>query len=124
MIVAAILILLAHLVWIAFVIFGALFTRGRRWAGIIHILALVWGIIVEAGPWSCPLTLAEQYFEVRAGMGAYQGSFLLHTLDAVVYPSVSPRLVTVLGVAVCSINLGIYVLRLRRYVLSRRFSNQ
>ena len=73
----------------------------------------------EAGPWPCPLTLAEQYFETRAGMAAWQGSFLLHTLDAIVYPNVSPWLVTVIGVAVCGFNLGIYLWRLRRFLLHR-----
>jgi hypothetical protein len=113
---AAILILLMHLLWIALVISGALFTRGRPWWSGLHILALVWGIIVEAGPWPCPLTLAEQYFESKAGMAAYQGSFLLHGLDAIVYPNVSPWLVTVIGVAVCGLNLAIYAWRLEAHL--------
>ena len=117
---AAILILLAHLIWIGLVIFGALFTRGRPFWTIMHVLALSWGILVEAGPWSCPLTLAEQYFEGKAGMAAWQGSFLLHTLDAIVYPNVASWVVTAIGVAVCAFNLGIYLWRLRQHVLLRR----
>lgn len=117
---AAILILLAHLVWIVLVIFGALFTRGRPFWTTVHVLALVWGVMVEAGPWSCPLTLAEQYFEAKAGMAAWQGSFLLHSLDAIVYPNVSSWVVTVVGVAVCALNLAIYLWRLRSYLLLRR----
>ncbi len=109
---AAILILLAHLIWIVLVIFGALFTRGRPLWSALHILTLLWGIAVEAGPWPCPLTLAEQYFETRAGMAAYHGSFLLHTLDAVVYPNLPGWLVTLMGVAVCAFNLSIYLWRL------------
>jgi hypothetical protein len=117
---AAILILLAHLIWIALVIFGALFTRGRPLWTVLHVLSLIWGVITEAGPWPCPLTLAEQYFEVKAGMAAYQGSFLLRTLDAIVYPNTSPQVVTVIGVAVCAFNLGIYHWRFRRYLVLRR----
>jgi len=116
---AAILVLLAHLLWIVLVIFGALFTRGRPAWSTVHILALIWGIIVETGPWPCPLTLAEQYFETRAGMAAYQGSFLLHTLDAIVYPNLPGWVVTLMGVAVCAFNLGIYLWRLRIYRLRR-----
>jgi hypothetical protein len=108
---AAILILLVHLLWIALVIFGVLFTRGRPIWSAFHILALIWGIATEAGPWPCPLTLAEQYFETRAGMAAYQDSFLLRTLDAVVYPNLPYWLVTALGVGVCVFNLGIYAWR-------------
>ena len=113
---AAILILLAHLIWIVLVIFGALFTRGRPMWSVLHVLSLIWGVITEAGPWPCPLTLAEQYFEVKAGMAAYQGSFLLRTLDAIVYPNTSPWVVTVIGIAVCAINLAIYGWRFRKYL--------
>jgi len=120
MITTAILILLAHLVWIVLVIFGALFTRGRPFWTTAHVLALAWGIMVEAGPWPCPLTLAEQYFEGKAGMAAWQGSFLLHTLDTIVYPNVPSWVVTVIGVAVCAFNLGIYAWRLRKRLVRRR----
>jgi hypothetical protein len=111
------LVLLAHLAWIVLVIFGALWTRGRPiWSG-VHIASLAWGIAVEAGPWSCPLTLAEQYFEARAGVTPYQGSFLVHTLDAIVYPNLPGWAVTTAGVAVCVLNLAIYA---RRLFLGRR----
>ena len=114
---AAILILLVHLAWIVLVIFGALCTCGRPVWTTLHIFALLWGIAAEAGPWPCPLTLAEQYFETRAGLAAYHGSFLLHTLDAIVYPNVPAWIVTAIGVAVCVFNLGVYVWRFRKYVL-------
>lgn len=117
---AAILILLAHLIWIVLVIFGALFTRGRPFWTTVHVLALLWGIATEAGPWPCPLTLAEQYFEGKAGMGAWHGSFLLRALDTIVYPNISPWIVTVLGVAVCAFNLGIYLWRFRKNLLCHR----
>ena len=123
MIAAAILVLLVHLLWIALVIFGALWTRGRPVWSTLHILALLWGIAAEAGPWPCPLTLAEQFFETRAGLTAYQGSFLLHLLDAIVYPNVPDWLVTVLGVGVCAFNLGIYLWRLRNFMRGSRLPN-
>jgi len=96
-------------------IFGALGTRRRPVWATLHIFSLLWGIAVEAGPWPCPLTLAEQYFETRAGIAAYRGSFLLHTLDAVVYPGLPAWLITAAGVAVCTFNLGIYARRLHKW---------
>ncbi len=123
MITAAILVLLVHLLWIALVIFGALWTRGRPVWSTLHILALLWGIAAEAGPWPCPLTLAEQFFETRAGLTAYQGSFLLHLLDAIVYPNLPDWLVTVLGAGVCAFNLGIYLWRLRNFMRGSRLPN-
>lgn len=117
---AAIAFLLFHALWILAVIFGALFTRGRPvWSG-LHILALIWGIAVEVGPWPCPLTLAEQYFETRAGLQAYQGSFLLHYVDKIVYPDVPWWVVGMAGAAVCVLNLGIYAWRFRAARVSQR----
>jgi len=116
----ATLILFAHLLWIALVVFGAFFTRRRPvWTG-IHIAALAWGIAVEAGPWPCPLTLAEQYFETRAGQTAHPGGFLLHLLDSIVYPNLPGSLVTVAGVTVCVLILGVYALRLRQFLVRRQ----
>lgn len=105
------LVLLAHLLWIVLVIFGALWTRGRPIWSAVHIAALAWAIAVEAGPWSCPLTLAEQYFEARTGITPYQGSFLVHWLDAIVYPNLPGWAITIAGVAVCAVNLAIYLRR-------------
>jgi len=115
-------ILLIHLVWITLVIFGALLTRGRPFWSTVHILALLWGIVVEAGPWPCPLTLAEQHFESLAGVSPIHGGFLLHYLDALVYPNLPGWAITLAGVSVCVFNLAIYGWRLRAWLLRRRSS--
>ena len=75
-------VLVIHLSWILWVIFGALWTRGRPWLAVFHVLSLVWGIIVEVGPWPCPLTLAEQWFEAKASQHTWTGGFLVHCLDS------------------------------------------
>lgn len=116
----AISILSAHVLWILAVIFGAAFTRGRPVWSALHVASLIWGIIVEVGPWPCPFTLAEQYFEARAGIQAYQGSFLLHYVDKIVYPNVPWWLIATVGASICALNLGIYFSRLRRVLRARR----
>ena len=112
----AILILLVHFVWIGFVIFGALWTRGRPAWTAAHVLSLLWGIAVELSPWPCPLTLAENYFELKAGAPAYHGSCLLHWLDAIVYPNLPGWALAAAGVAVCVLNLAIYARRLQTFI--------
>ena len=113
-------VLAVHLLWIGFVIFGALATRGRPFWTTLHILALCWGIVVEVGPWPCPLTLAEQHFEALAGVTPYTGGFLLHSLDAVIYPNLPYMVVTAAGVSVCAFNLVIYAWRVTRWLRTRR----
>lgn len=115
----AAVVLVVHLTWILWAIFGALWTRGRRWWTAFHVLSLVWGVFVEVGPWTCPLTLAEQWLEARAGGQTWTGGFLVHYLEAVIYPDLPGWLITVFGVAVCVFNLGVYA---RRFWKARRES--
>ncbi len=104
-------VLVIHLSWILWIIFGALWTRGRPWLAVFHVLSLVWGIIVEVGPWPCPLTLAEQWFEAKASQHTWTGGFLVHCLDSTVYPNLPASVIIGFAVAVCTLNLGIYAWR-------------
>ena len=120
MIELAILVVAIHAAWLLLVIFGALWTRGRPFWSAAHILALAWGILVEVGPWPCPLTLAESYLETRAGAAAYQASPLLRVLDNIVYPNLPGWIVVGAGVAVCIFNLGLFGARVWRSYSRRR----
>ena len=104
----AVAVLFLHALFILWVIFGALLTRSRpilRW---LHILSLIWGILTELLPWPCPLTLLENWLETKVGVEPYQGGFLLHYLDKIVYPDISATVLTVAGVIVCAFNLALY----------------
>ena len=107
----AAIVLVLHLTFILWVVFGATVTRRRPMLRWLHLSSLVWGMVIELFPWTCPLTLAENWLESRAGIAPYQGGFLLHYLDALVYPNISESLLTAVGIAVCVLNLGIYALR-------------
>jgi hypothetical protein len=106
--VLAVCVLLLHVLFILWVVFGAWVTRSHpilRW---LHMASLVWGILTELMPWPCPLTLLENWLEAKAGVQPYQGGFLLHYMDRLVYPAVSPTVLTVAGVLVCALNLALY----------------
>lgn len=107
-------VLVLHLLFIVWVIFGAFLTRTRPLLAWLHVASLVYGVLLEVFEWTCPLTPLENWLRVRAGIPAYQGGFLLHYLDALVYPDVPPSLLTVCGVAVCALNLAVYAVRFRR----------
>jgi len=103
-----------HALFLVWVIFGAAFTRGRPLLRWLHILSLLWGVLIDIGPWACPLTLVENWLERRAALDSHQGGFILHYLDAFIYPNVPPALITGAAVAVAIVNLAIYVRRFRR----------
>jgi hypothetical protein len=104
----AVCILLLHTLFILWVVFGALLTGSRPLLRWLHIASLVWGILTELLPWPCPLTLLENWFEAKAGFQPYQGGFLLHYLDKLVYPDISATILTAAGVLVCVLNLVHY----------------
>src|SRR5579872_448324 len=100
--------LFLHALFIVWVVLGALLTRTRpvlRW---LHIVSLIWGILTELLPWPCPLTLLENWLELKAGVAPYQGGYLLHYLDKLVYPDISPTVLIMAGVLICAFNLAIY----------------
>jgi len=101
-------VLFLHALFILWVVFGALLTGSRpilRW---LHIASLVWGVLTEVLPWPCPLTPLENWLEGKAGIQPYEGGFLLHYLDKLVYPNISATVLTVAAVIVCALNLGFY----------------
>lgn len=106
--------LTVHALYILWVMFGAIFTRGRRRLAALHIATIVWGIIAETTSAPCPLTLAENWCETRARITSHHGPFLLRCLDATVYPNVRSALLIGVALLVCAFNLGIYVQRFRK----------
>jgi len=101
-------VLFLHALFILWVVFGALLTRSRPLLRWLHIGSLLWGILTEVLPWPCPLTLLENWLEGRAGIEPFQGGFLLHYLDKLVYPNISGNVLITAAVIVCVSNLAFY----------------
>lgn len=93
--IAADAVLIAHVLFVAFVVIGLLliglggmlswhWVRNRSFR-ILHLLAI--GIVVLQA-WVgviCPLTTLEMALRERAGDAVYEGSFISHWLDAILY---------------------------------------
>jgi len=101
-------VLAFHSVWILWVIFGWLVARNRRVLRWAHFVSLIYGIFIELAPWPCPLTLLEQWLESKGGVNPYHEPFLVHYLEAFVYPNVPVTLLVSCAVAVCGINLYLH----------------
>jgi hypothetical protein len=104
-------VILIHLLWIVLVLVGVVWTRGRPLWTAAHLACLVWGIVVEVGPWPCPLTMLEDYLEARGGEHAVNGNFILHWVGVLIYPNAPYWLVTTAGVTACAISLALYARR-------------
>jgi hypothetical protein len=80
------LLVVAHLAFAAFVIFGAFLAWKWRCVIFAHAPALAWGFWVETSGQICPLTPLEIHLRQLAGEAGYQGGFLDHYVVSLLYP--------------------------------------
>jgi hypothetical protein len=103
-----IVVLVVHVLFLLWVIFGAFLTRTRPVLQWLHIGSLVWGMLTGVFYYVCPLTLLENWLEQRAGIEPYQGGFVLHYLDKLVYPDLPNWALTSAAMVVCTLNFTYY----------------
>ncbi|HUH92447.1 MAG TPA: DUF2784 domain-containing protein [Casimicrobiaceae bacterium] len=115
---AADAVLLLHLAFVLFVLFGGALVL--RWPSLawLHLPAVAWGAIVEAAGWICPLTPLENALRRSAGESVYAGDFVTHYVRTLIYPEGLTRgMQIVFALAVIGINVFFYaalVFRRRR----------
>ena len=109
------LTVLAHLLFIVFVLFGGLLAFRWRWVPWIHLPAAGWGAVIEFFGWICPLTPLENSLRRASGAAGYSGGFIERYILPLVYPGELTRgLQLVLGSAVVALNLAVYLAVWRR----------
>jgi hypothetical protein len=116
------LLVVVHLGFAAFVVFGGFLAWKWRWAILAHVPALAWGFWVETSGQICPLTPLENHLRHLAGEAGYQGGFLEHYLVPILYPSgLTQKDQWVLAVLLLAINIVAYgaLLRPHRYLRRR-----
>lgn len=102
------LLLLLHLAFILFAVFGGIFIFWRRDAWRLHLPAAIWGFLVQFFMLPCPLTRFENIFRELAGESGYSGGFAEYYLMMVLYPGSAPQLHLWLAFGVVLVNLCIY----------------
>jgi hypothetical protein len=108
-------ILLAHLLFIAFVICGGLLVIHWPRLAVVHLPAAVWGAVVEIFGWVCPLTPLENHFRQLTGGSSYSGDFIARYLLPVIYPeNLTATMQQVFGGLVIIINLIFYTIAIQK----------
>ncbi|HTL62152.1 MAG TPA: DUF2784 domain-containing protein [Nitrospira sp.] len=102
-------VMLVHVLFVLFVIFGSLLVLRRPWIVWLHAPALAWGAIVEIGGMVCPLTPLESRLRVLGGESGYAQDFLSHWLLTLLYPAFVSRGVQItMGALLILLNLALY----------------
>ncbi|MEC3768191.1 MULTISPECIES: DUF2784 domain-containing protein [Cupriavidus] len=117
------LVVIAHALFIVFVVAGGLLVLRWPRAAWVHLPAAVWGVLIEWGGWICPLTPLENSLRRAAGQAGYSGGFVERYLLPLIYPAgLTPAVQLWLGLVVLVVNVAIYALwwRRRRHHHARR----
>jgi len=110
-------VVLAHVVFVGFVLLGGFLVWRWGWVAWAHVPAAIWGAAIEYGGWVCPLTPLENAFRARAGLAGYRGAFVEHYVIPLLYPAgLTPPKQVVLGSVVLVVNLVAYGVVVRRMV--------
>ena len=107
---AADAIVVFHLGFIAFAIFGGWLVLWRiSWAW-LHLPACGWAIWIELSHGICPLTPLENHFRHLAGDAGYSGGFIEHYILPVIYPpGLEPADQVSLAAVLVTMNVALYV---------------
>ena len=109
-------VIIFHLSFIAFAFAGGLLVLRWRWVMARHLPAVAWATLVELMHWICPLTPLENYFRIRGGQAGYEGGFVEHYIEPVVYPAgLTPTIQVMIGCGVFVINAIVYAIVVTRW---------
>ncbi|MFO0706799.1 MAG: DUF2784 domain-containing protein [Nitrospira sp.] len=102
-------VLVLHLAFVLFVLFGGLLALKWPRAMWLHLPAAIWGAVVEFSSWICPLTPLENWLREQGGASGYAGDFIGHYLETLLYPeSLTRNTQLVLGLVVLAVNGAVY----------------
>ena len=106
---AANLTLIIHLIFIIFVVFGALLFFVSLKFIYVHFPALIWGIYMEFTHSICPITYIENWFLQKANLTTYSEEFIQKYLLSIIYPkNLTEDLQTNLAIVLIAINVFLY----------------
>ena len=119
---AADVVVVIHLGFILFVVFGGLLALRWPATACVHLPAMTWGAYVEFAGSICPLTPLEQALREHAGEQGYSGGFVEHYVIPLIYPeNLTASIGLVLGTLVLAVNALVYGWVLRQRYRGRRW---
>src|SRR5437867_9898066 len=80
------LVVILHLAFVAFALFGGLLVLWRRRVVWFHLPAVLWAAAVEFGGWICPLTPLENWLRMQGGARGFSSDFIEHYVLPLLYP--------------------------------------
>jgi len=90
--------------------FGVLIGVRYKLFRIIHIAGLGLALIIQIFGWFCPLTYLEIWLRQKHDSSlSYTGSFIIHYIEKIVYIELSPTIILVFTLVLCTFTMYIYI---------------
>ena len=116
--VAADLVVVAHMGVLAYMVFGG-FLGLHRIAWIWPHMAMIgWSVYVILASYTCPLTRLEKWLLERGGTTPYDDSFIGHYLSGTVYPEQYEIAVWLAMIGLALTSYGLALTRRRRVAVA------
>ncbi|MEA5113167.1 MAG: DUF2784 domain-containing protein [Geobacteraceae bacterium] len=105
------MVVIVHALFVLFVVFGGLAVLRWRRLAWLHLPSAVWGVMIEIGGWTCPLTYLENFLRKMGGGSGYSSSFIERYLEPLLYPpGITHHTQLFLGMAVFLVNFAVYTI--------------
>jgi hypothetical protein len=116
--------ILLHFLWILFLLVGIVFALKKSKLAWLHLGGLLISLVLNIYGWYCPLTYLENHLRSsRLSSGTYEGSFIAHHVEKVIYPDVPERIIRTGGILFVGLNLVVYAILVRRYFLTTQIQS-
>lgn len=103
-------VVLIHFLWIVFLCLGLFWGVKNKIIKLFHLSGLAFAIILQIFGWYCPLTDLEIWLRSRYDPSlSYQGSFIIHYIEKIVYLEIPRSLILFLTILICALSLWFYL---------------
>ena len=116
------LIVLVHFAFIVWVVLGGFLVIRWRWLAVLHLPAVIWGLLIELYGWLCPLTPLEKALRSQRGMPVYDTGFkeAQNYIVPVIYPEgLTREIQLILAAGLVLINVVAYGIAIHKHLLKR-----
>lgn len=109
------IVIVLHSAFVLFVLFGGVAALRWRRLARFQLPAALWGVLIELGGWTCPLTYMENHLRLAAGVAGYEVTFIERYLEPLLYPlGLTRHTQLIFGILTLLLNLTVYAVFWRR----------